>query len=161
MTAKAFIYLIITLLIGFALGLFTDGLQHAINKNKNQGPAPFFMIQRIVKQELQLTEEQMKQIEPILMEFEKKQLKTREVIRKQVETELDSLKLALMPYLSEEQMEQLGKWMENGERRNPPMPPGEHPIPGMYPPLPGMNPTPPGMDPAESNPGEVPSPTGQ
>jgi len=157
MTGKAYIYLMITLLVGFALGLLTDGLQHAIKMNKRENRAPMFMVERIIMEDLQLTPEQRKQVEPVIREFEKKSVLTREMIRKQVESDLDSLKLSLTPYLSADQLKKFDSLMKPDKRPGPPPPgPGNRRPPGMEPPPGGNKPPPNEMNPPPDGRNQVP-----
>jgi hypothetical protein len=142
---KAFIYLIITLMIGFALGAFSDGLHHLHRSRKDPRMQPRFFIGDMLAKDLSLSESQMEQLEGIFKVYEERFQQRREDIRKQVEEDLDSLSEELRPFLTGEQIKRLDEWIEGG------MPPGPGPQPGapgreMVPPPPGQHPRPPARD---------------
>ena len=139
---RAFIYLIITLLIGFALGLFSGGLYQLRKDDRRNPMVPPFAIRFMLTRDLQLTDTQIDQVSEIFRKYEKKAVQRREEIRKQVSEDLQSLKQDLIPYLTEEQIQILDGWTEG----RPPA--GSRPIPGlipgMFPPDQWHNLTPPG-----------------
>lgn len=124
MTGKAFIYLIITLLIGFALGMFSDGLLHLRRMRKPERIEPLYMMEQRLVHELQLTGKQQQEISNILDAYEKKSMETRKAIRKKAEADFDSLRMSLIPYLTDEQVKKL-----NDLHKLPPL----GPRPGMFP----------------------------
>jgi len=153
---KAFIYLIITLLIGFALGLFSGGL-YQLRKDGARNPMPPpFAIGPMLARDLQLTDAQMDQVSEIFRKYEKKATQRREEIREQVEEDLQSLKQELLPYLTDEQIQFLDRWIEGQPPPGPGPAPG--PAPGMFPPDEGHNLTPPGPPPGQGLPPGVPPP---
>jgi hypothetical protein len=143
MTGKAFIYLIITLLIGFALGLFSDALLHLRRMKQPERMEPLFMMEQMLIKELQLSGQQQEQVSEILERYDKKIRKTREAIRKKSEADFDSLRMELVPYLTEAQVQILNELRKPGPPRppGPQMPPGHEPRPGFAP-LPGPEPLP-------------------
>jgi len=147
---KAFIYLIITLIIGFALGMFSGGLHRARKPPGAERKGPQFMIGDMLARDLQLTESQIEQVTDIFKDYEAKVEKKREAIQKQVEEDLDTLRMELLPFLTDKQAKRLDRWIEGGPPPGPgqgPPPPGERPQPprpGQGPPPPGEGPPPPG-----------------
>ncbi len=157
---RAFIYLIITLLIGFALGLFSGGLYQLRKDVKREPMAPPFTIGPMLARDLQLTDVQMDQVSGIFRRYEKKAEQRREEIRVQVEEDLQSLRQELLPYLKDEQIQILDRWIEGQPPPGPGPTPGS-PEPGMHPPDQGLYPPPPGPPPGQGlPPGVAPHPPG-
>ena len=153
---RAFIYLIITLLIGFALGLFSGGLYQLRKDGKREPMPPPFAIGPMLARDLQLTDTQMDQVSGIFRKYEKKAAQRREEIREQVEVDLDALRQELLPYLTDEQIQFLDRWIQGQPPPGPGPAPG--PAPGMFPPDEGHNLTPPGPPPGQGLPPGVPPP---
>jgi hypothetical protein len=140
---RAFIYLIITLLIGFALGLFSDGLHHVKKGRKFNNMGPGFHMGDMLARDLQLTESQVKQTKDIFDKYEKKAKQRRKEIREEVERDVDSLKTEIIPYLTKEQVQRLESLFERGPGPLPGLGPGGL-EPGMPQPPPGQGPPHPG-----------------
>lgn len=150
---KAFIYLLVTLLIGFALGLFSAGLRQVKRDHKEERMRPRMVIGELLIRDLHLTEDQIDQVSGILDAYEKKADQRREMIQQQIQSDLDSLRNELAPYLNSTQLDRLDEWIEGG----PPPGPGPQPgnsAPGMAPVEPG--PQPPGYGPRPGEQGPPP-----
>ncbi len=100
MTTRAFLYLMITLVIGFVLGMITDRALHLIHKPKmDLGPPEINIIGKIITN-LELEPDQVDSIKLVLEDFFSRAESTRTLIMQQAEADLDTLRINLLPYLT-------------------------------------------------------------
>jgi uncharacterized protein YneF (UPF0154 family) len=105
MKTKSILIIILIFILGFLLGLFSAGLiQHAQMKKfrsiaEEKGFASHFI------QVIKPSDEQLKQIDPILEKYNKKSILKGKQMRTEMRMTLDSLQLELEPYLTEKQKE--------------------------------------------------------
>jgi hypothetical protein len=120
MNAKAFFYLLITLIIGFALGMITDRALQTIGKHRMDTRPPGRNIMDDIIVTLELKPDQVDSIRPVFDDFFKRAEITRNLIMQHAEADMDILRLNLLPYLTEgqiEKIEELGMFRP-GPRRN-------------------------------------------
>lgn len=110
-----------TLLLGLVIGFFTSGrMAHArMNRMHIEINSPNAVKQHLVKN-LQLTEEQLTQISPILDTMLPAQIAMRQSHRKEMDALRDSMFAAISPVLSTAQLQEVAKMKE---RKGPPRPP--------------------------------------
>jgi hypothetical protein len=125
MNSKALLYLLITLVIGFALGMITGRALQTIGKNRMHNLPPVRNLMDDIIVTLDLEPEQVDSIRPVFDDFFERAETTRSLLMKQAEADMDTLRLNLLPYLTEYQIkkiEELGLFRP-GPRR-PMGPPG-------------------------------------
>jgi hypothetical protein len=146
MTSKALLYLLITFIIGFGLGMITDRALQTIHKFRVYERPPGKNIMDDIIGILELKPNQIDSIKPVFEDFFGRAENTRILIMQQAEADMDTLRLNLLPYLTESQIEKIdklglfrpGPWRKKG----PPFidspagtpPPGDsHRPPGPHP----------------------------
>ena len=130
MTARALLYLLITLLIGFGLGMTTDRALQTIKKSRMVHRPPEHNFVEDMVRSLELGPGQMDSIKPVLDAFIAQADSTRRMIMEQTEAGMDSLRINLLPLLTDEQILKLDK---SGFFRKGPWKRGESPPPGPPP----------------------------
>jgi hypothetical protein len=153
MNSKAFLYLLLTLLIGIGLGMITHRAFLINRKPRMDRLPPERNIINDIVRTLELSPGQVDSIMPVLEDFYRRAEITRARVMQQADADLDTLRLSLLPYLTESQqkkMEDLGLFYPGPQR--PGGPPG---------PPPGGPPFPPDRDryaPGRQGPGDPPPP---
>lgn len=140
MNSRALLYLLITLLIGIGLGMITHRAFLTIHKPRMDRPPPEKNFTDDLIRTLELSSDQVDSVMPVLEDFYRRAEATRALIMRQADADLDTLKVNLMPYLTESQqrkMDELGLFQPGpgGPGGPPGPPPGAKPFPqGKHPP---------------------------
>jgi hypothetical protein len=130
MTARALLYLLITLLIGFGLGMLSDRALMTLKRSKVAQHPPEHNIVEDMIRSLELDSGQVESIRPVLEEFFARTDSTRKMIMQQAGANMDSLRQNLIPFLTAEQireMEESGFFRPGPWRQGKPGPPGPPP----------------------------------
>jgi hypothetical protein len=150
MTSKALLYLLITLLVGIGLGMITDRALLTIGRKPvmERRPPERNIIDNIVR-DFELSPQQVDSIRPVLEDFFRRADSTRALVMKHARADMDSLRLNLLPFLTQGQIKKMN---EMGLFR-----PGTPGPGGPLPPPPGEGPCPDGdPHPGRHRPGDVP-----
>ncbi len=121
---KPFIVILMTLVIGFGLGIFTSGyfFKQRVDRFTRVAREEGFIKHHV--EMLEATETQQSEIRPIL----EKHYRVLEEYRNGIRMQFDSMRMELRPYLTEEQLEKMKqrrrKMRRPGKRRKGPPPPG-------------------------------------
>jgi hypothetical protein len=107
---KTAVVLLVTLVIGFMLGLATSRYLMISHMRDGKGKPERF--KRLVVRILDLDEEQQRQAAPMLEEHEKRIRETNEQHRDRMLASIDSLKAQMLPILRAEQVERLENFHE-------------------------------------------------
>ncbi len=118
---KTAIILLVTLIIGFLLGVATSG--YLIFSHMRDDNAKHERFKRIITKILELDEAQQRQAEPFLEDHANRVRATNEAHRESMLANMDTLKLQLQPILTAEQAERLEHFRERLKemRGRPPM----------------------------------------
>jgi len=123
MTKKAYLFLLITLILGIILGVAVENLleMRRFNKMTERMHEPVSFRDGI-SQRLQLSEEQLDSLQPILDFYAEKSQMHREEARITYQAEIDSMFVKMMPYLNEEQVKIVEEIMKDDGPDKPFMP---------------------------------------